>query len=793
MRKHAPLLSILPVSFLLTTGCGTYLDLEPDERPPPDAASPGGGPGYPALPPRQAFPDEPVVTTPGEVPAPPPGDVEDGVHLVFPPPVSITTAREVTVRGTARLTGGVTAVRVNGVDARLSPPTAEGAVAWQADVQVTGAISELVVSSVAGNGAITPAAATASITFSPDMRARPYMLGFDVGHDRVLVTDHMQGLVAIDLATGTPTSLRLQETADGPMTIASLSLDPASGRALALFQQTSCHDDARQEVSGVVSIDLRDGATAIAEEFERYSDCEWPVGSPYEYEHPVVLHAGSERYSYAVSTCDDLSNCHAELRRRQIGGSPLDDVPLCESRQCWVADMRADQAGTGVLALVRDGISTRPADTSYEVRAIDPVTGTQTLLATVQTEWDDTRFLPGDLVVDAAGNRVFVLARSVNGGEVSNLLSVIGLDLATGVQSLLHADLAGVDENGSWAGDAAYDPRRDRLLFASYDRGLTALDLATGASSVLFRPAIGDGPIPSCLENGPCEVSNLDPGRQRFFVHVPTAYGEGDIYLVDLTTGDRRLLSPGGSTIEFGNSPRLLADDVEDRLLIVHENRSLYVVDGATGERDYAGTVPVFDRGSVAWDPARDRILYLADQDGGLALRAFDVDTGADRVISSGAVGSGPPLRLADGVPARAGALFVTLDASGRRAFVSQIEGRVLFGVDLVTGDRTSHAVDEPGARPAESSWPQPVLADTRRNRILVGEYPRYAIGAIDLATGVADTFVDYYRADPPLWLALALIPDHANDRALLVDEDRSVHMLDLQTGQRVLILQSRF
>jgi hypothetical protein len=83
------------------------------------------------------------------------------------------------------------------------------------------------------------------------------------------------------------------------------------------------------------------------------------------------------------------------------------------------------------------------------------------------------------------------------------------------------------------------------------------------------------------------------------------------------------------------------------------------------------------------------------------------------------------------------------------------------------------------------------VLPDTRRNRILVGEYPRYAIGAIDLSTGAADTFVDYYGADPPLRLTVDLMPDHANDRALVVDEMWDVHMLDLQTGQSVLILQS--
>jgi hypothetical protein len=788
MRKPVSLLSILSLSFLLA-GCGDYLDLEPDEPPPrPDAAPPAdAGPDYPPLPPPQAFPDAPVVTTPGEAPAPPAGDVAEGVQLVFPPPVSITTARALTVRGTARLPGGVTAVRVNGVDARLSPPGAAGAVAWQAEVQVTAGVSELSVSSVDGSGTVTPAAARASITFSPDMRTRPYVMALDVGHDRLLVSDAMQGLVAIDLATGTPTRLRLAETADGPMALYSLSVDPVTGRALGLFRQSNCADGAREEVSGVVSIDLHDGATAIEEEFERYADCATSGASPGDFEDLVVLHAGNERFSYAVSGCEDPGDCHAELRRRQLGGPRLDDVPLCTSRQCWVVDMLADQTGAGLLALVRDGISTRPADTSYEVRAIDPVTGSQTLLATVQTEWDGARFVPLAMTLDAAGNRLYVRASRMDTDTFSNALSLIDVDLATGAQSLRFVDIPVGDVWG--LSNALLDPRRNRLILANYSRGLIALDLASGATSALFRPAIGEGPLPACRNSGACDVSNVDAGRQRFFVHVPALDGNDDIHVVDLTTGDRRLLSAGGGAIDLGVRPRLLADEAEDRLLVVHENRSLYTIDGSTGERAYLGTVPVFDRSAVAWDPAQNRLLYVAA--GGRVLRAHDVDTGEDQVISSDTVGSGPPLPADDGDPEDPDQILVTLDASGTRAFVSQIEARRLSSVDLRTGDRTSHAVDEPAARPAGASSSLPVLADTRRNRFLVAQFPENAIGAVDLSTGVTGVFLDDYRADPPLWRAVALIPDHASDRALVVDDEHDVHMLDLQTGQHVLILQS--
>ncbi len=794
MTKHVTLLSMLAISILLTAGCDDFLDLEPDQPPPPDAGPSGppadAGPGYPPLPAPEGFPDQPVVTTPGTAIPPPTELVDIGVHVVFPPAESITTARHVTVRGTARLDGGVAAVRVNGVNARLSEPDAAGAVTWQADVQVTSGRSELVVSGVNGDGILAPEVAGAALTFSPDMLVRPGHMALDVGHDRLLVSDRMQGIVAIDLATGTPASVRLAETADGPVYPFYLSLDAATGRLLGMFQQSSCDDDLRDEVEGVISIDLRDGSTTIADEFERYSGCEAPGGPSTDLESAVVLLPGSDSFFYLVSGCGMFGGeCHAEVRRRRLGdsGPRPADVPLCASRQCWAADLLADPAGAALLALVREGDSPRPADTSYEVRAIDPVAGTQTPLVTVQTEWDGAEIRPWSMVLDAAGNRVLVLGNTILDDLLSSKLSVIGVDLATGAQSLLALDAA---VNAWGFGDALYDHRRDRLILSDGDRGLVTLDLATGGTGLLFRPSIGAGSLPSCSYDHVCEVSNLDSSRQRFFVHSHD-YAGGDIYVVDLTSGERRLLSPRGSTIEFGETPRLFTDTLSGHLYALHENRGLYMVDGSTGERSYLWTVPKFEHASAAWDSARGRIVYITEQDGGHALHTYEVQRDEEQVISSDTVGSGPLLRPVD-VPSGDAALTVTLDASGTRAFVSQISGRLLFEVDLATGNRRLHTLDEPAVRPASRPWlPQPVLADTLRNRILIGEFPSEAIGAFDLATGTTSLFVDYYRADPPLWAAVELIPEHTSERALLVDDRRDVHMLDLRTGQRVLVMKS--
>jgi hypothetical protein len=113
---------------------------------------------------------------------------------------------------------------------------------------------------------------------------------------------------------------------------------------------------------------------------------------------------------------------------------------------------------------------------------------------------------------------------------------------------------------------------------------------------------------------------------------------------------------------------------------------------------------------------------------------------------------------------------------------------RSLISVDLATGDRAAHAVAEPAG---PIGWPLPVLADTRRNRLLVGEFPEYAIGAVDLSFGTSDIFGKIAPTELGALQVDDLIPDHASDRVLVVNGYKDVYMMDLQTGEQVLLLHS--
>src|SRR5690606_20320767 len=104
--------------------------------PPPDAAVPAPPPdaAVPAPLPDAAVPDVPDI---------PPEVIPDGVHIRFPPPRSLSESmsRTITVRGTASLAAGVSAVRVNGILAE----TSDDFVHWHAVVPLSETDTELVV------------------------------------------------------------------------------------------------------------------------------------------------------------------------------------------------------------------------------------------------------------------------------------------------------------------------------------------------------------------------------------------------------------------------------------------------------------------------------------------------------------------------------------------------------------------------------------------------------------------------------------------------------------------------
>lgn len=792
MSKHVSRIVILSFSSLLAAGCDGFLDLEPDPDPePPDAGpsepQPDAAVEYPPLPPPEAFPDEPVVTTPAARPAPPPVSAGEGVEVVFPPPASITVEPRVTMRGTARLDSGVTAVHVNGVAARLSEPNDGGAVAWQVEITPALGRNDIVVSSTDGNGDVTAEAARATLEHAPYMLVQPHALALDVGHDRLFVSDPgARGIVAIDLETGVPGHVEIDLGPDRPVVPHALSIDVAAGRGAALFRHHACYGQIETLVAGILDIDLQAGSFEIEDRVIGDAECYQETYTPEIRDAALVLDTGKQMAFTLYEQCaylPSVGECTVEVRAISFGAGALPDgVWLCTSDGCAAEDLIADgrdPASSTLLALVRHGPS---YDRSVGLHAVDPIAGTETRIATVQQVWNEALYFPKALALDPAGNRAFVVA---NGGLG---VAVIAIDLASGAQSWVGG--TGSDGIASWSvADAVYDHRRERVIFSVPERGLYAVDLDTGAFTRLFRPTIGEGPTPSCSDN--CMVSNVDDTRQRILVHE-NADGGSNIYALDLGTGNRHLLSERGNSTELGRDPLLLADHPDDRVLAWKTTGELYRVDGTTGDRVDTGLSLSVDVESAAWDPERNRILYLSLSGLGSELRAFDVDTGEDALISSNAVGSGPSL---DALLPGDGSRLVSLDASGTHALLSELSEPVLISVDLVTGDRTAVTLIDP-VGPLESR--QQALVDMRRDRLLVRGAPAHQIMEIELGSGGVGVFMDLGPISPaspvpgPVGAGLAysqLLPDHPRDRALIVDQHRGVQMLDLLTGQRVHVL----
>lgn len=813
MSKHVSLVSILSVSTLLAAGCDGYLDLEPDGR--PDAGTSGPQPDartdYPLRPPPEVFPDAPLVTTPDDAPLPPPDTLDqEGVQLVFPPAASISTwtcpgwencsAYQGTMRGTARLPAGVAAVRVNGVEARLSAPNAEGVVAWQVEVAPARGRNELVVSSTDGSGNTTAEAARATVEYAPYMLLHPRGLELDELHDRLFVADPgAPGLVAIDLETGAPVRIDLEESINWTILPQVLSLDAAAGRGVGLFHETFCDGSSGLESWTTISIDLETNSFEYANYFSSMPDCTDLYDELEEYDSAVVMAPGGDTFFAAHEECwyeyvneVRLRKCTIDVRERRLydGYASGPGVVLCTNAECSVVNMIPDRSpaagASDVLVLVAENTS---AGTAFEVHAVDPVMGNQASIVTIRTDWNGTELRPGAMTLDPTNNRLLMLAR-----DLDDRVYVIGVDLASGAQTLLIARSAtadGIELKG--AADVVHDPRRDRLIVSVPYYGLFALDLQAGLATALFRPTVGEGPLPLCgrgstQEQGRpqrhCNVSTFDAQRQRFFVHEPGDEGSR-IYVVDVTTGNRRLLVESG--MEYF-SPRLFADAPEDRLLILQGNGALYEIDGTTGAQTSLGVSPLFyvNHNPSVWDPEGNRLLYMPPEDV-YELRAYHVDTEEDWLLSSDSVGSGPSLRSDLYLPPRPRELIVTLDPSGERAFVSHLSRWHLIEVDLATGDRTAHHVGEQNS----SFYSPPVLADTRHKRLLLRDLYNEDMWALDLESGESDTFI---RFSPGFHFVFAdeLIPDHARERALVIDEQGDTRMVDLQTGEHVVILRGR-
>ncbi len=444
-------------------------------------------------------------------------------------------------------------------------------------------------------------------------------------------------------------------------------------------------------------------------------------------------------------------------------------------------DIAVDVANNRLLAL--DG---------GRVIAVDLDTGARSVLSSIASPGPDgpAISLPVGITIDAANNRALVVQTS-NGFSSANVMAV---DLDSGERTIL-SDNAIPDASNPllFTTSIALDAAHGRTLVAN-SGGLLAVDLVTGARSVLL-PSSGGDPFVT-LDN-----LVLDAANNRVFA-IDGFFRT--IVAIDLDSSARSLL-PTADTPDaskpFGTPDSIVLDPSHGRALVVDSFlQAVVAVDLDTGARNILsdGTVPDSDNGfdgpiGITLDTAHNRALVI---DSSLSsVLAVDLDTGARTILSDGAIQASNPLLYPSGI---------TLDAANNRALVT-IQGlpdccHAVMSVDLDTGART---ILSDNASPDSSNpfgRPLGIELDSANDRALVLADPFWggeALLTVKLETGARTILSNFETPDSsnPFSYPVSIALDSSNNRALVVDASRfygiglrSITSVDLGTGARTIL-----
>ena len=681
--------------------------------------------------------------------------------IVFPPPLSVTDATTLTVRGTAGDATAVAAVSVNGTAATSD----DGFATWTAEITLAEGDNPIIIITEDSLGNETDGAVLATVVRTADIAPRasavtwdrtrnqavlldtvnnaiyvvdpqtrrrtllsassngvptltPVSLGWDLKNERILVADAgldpegvaapAPAIIAVDPVTGQRSLLSGPGRGSGPdlITPVSVTWDQRTNRALVL--------DGEPASQVLVAIDDNGARTVVA---ELGSDINLGVSIAWDeqvHRALVIDRFGSGKGLYAVDVVDGSI---VPLSRSGDGGANEFSLPVAVTwdpvhNEAIVTDL-------GLDALL----------------AVNVQTGTRVVLASPSVGTGAVPRSPVGVTWDYAGNRIMVVD--------SELGALLAITTENGDAQVLSDAYNGTGPALRAATALSWDPENNRALVADVTlRGVMAIDSETGNRTVVTSPSVGSGnaliaPVALAWDESMDRVLVLDASP-------------GALIAVNSATGQRLMLSDGTDGVQPNlGAPRALAwDSYNSRAVVVNE-QELVAIEVATGRRSIAsrlgilGSGPGFmaPRAVAVWtsEPGNN-IVFVADnaQD---ALFYVDIDiqtaTAGDRALLSDATnGSGPMFARPIAVgwdPAREQALVLT----GVR-LVGEDEGSerpALVGVDIATGDRTVLSSAEVGKGPPMTA-PTAVVWDPISTRVLVLDAQLRALLAIDPATG---------------------------------------------------------
>jgi hypothetical protein len=398
----------------------------------------------------------------------------------------------------------------------------------------------------------------------------------------------------------------------------------------------------------------------------------------------------------------------------------------------------------------------------------------------VRTKFSEQTRRSYAVVVDAPRSRALVY-------EPGRRISAV--DLATGARSLLsdevtpNADVPLTDS----VKDFVLDSANNRLLVLTplaFDPPLPriiAVDLLTGARSILSSENVPNGNRPF---RQPTDIT-LDPARSRALV---TEDITGEVIAVNLTTGERTPLadsvnptSPNlfngfnsGIGLDLARNRLLIVDDARDRLIAV--NRS----DGAASIFSDPTTPSTLNRfrrpKSIAIDSLNSQAFVAADNPSNDEHATFVVNL---------VTGERTQMLTRQAPVFNEGPIAVAIDTLHNRLLELDEWTPALLARHLTTYDRS--VVSSNIGQQLGTEWPAGVAIDVPGDRALVTDVGKQAVTSINLSTGVVSMLSDrIMQSDVRLAAPRGIAVDSKRNRAIVVDNMYpGLIAVDLTSGVR--------
>lgn len=320
--------------------------------------------------------------------------------------------------------------------------------------------------------------------------------------------------------------------------------------------------------------------------------------------------------------------------------------------------------------------------TASNILAVDIATGARTLVTGATGGSDPVGSGPDlpraqAIAWDPVGARALVLATHPDNG-------IYAVDVATGARSIVTDGVSGAGPALAVVRDILWDISGGRILVSdSLLDAIVAIDATTGARTIVSDASRGTGPAldyPTWL--------SWDPDNGRLLV---ADLSQDLLFAVDPGSGDRTVLGDLNDAYD-GAYPRrgFVWDPVQSRAVIANRRRrdpevmSWNLVADPEFLYDYhtgAGPalVPGCMRRATAWDADNRRALYLDACTGQIVSVALD--TGERSVLVDAGVGKGP---------AFGDVYSIVWDVDGNRLFAFvESPFRALYKIDLITGYRS--------------------------------------------------------------------------------------------------------